>query len=271
MTKAVDFFNVSFTNDVLENVAKHTNTYGHINIVKKRTKYSNSDGSWKETDADEMRKFIALLIYTGLVETPTNNRYWSTKTLYHCTWARAFMSRDRFKALLGMLHVDSGSEEKENKLRKISPFISTLKEKCQALFQPYQQVAVDERIVKSKHRSRIRQYIKNKPVEFGIKLWLLADSKSGYTIDFKVHTGSADRDPNAAPLSIHGLGYGVLRNLCKSLEGQGYHMFFDNYYTSPQLVRDSWEKNVPSCGTAAENRRGFPECLKGKDSWDEKA
>ena len=41
------------------------------------------------------------------------------------------MSRDRFKALLGMLHVvDPGSEEKEKKLCKISPFISALKEKC---------------------------------------------------------------------------------------------------------------------------------------------
>ena len=196
-----------------------------------------------------MRKFIALLIYTGLVDIPTSNR--------GCWGCCMLLIQDL--------------KRKRIRLRKISPFISAFEEKCQALFQPYQQVAVDERIVKSKHRSRIRQYIKNKPVEFGIKLWLLADSKSGYTIDFKVYTGSADRDPNAAPLPIHGLGYDVVRNLCKSLEGQGYHMFFDNYYTSPQLVRDLWEKNVPSCGTAAENRPGFPECLKGKDSWDEKA
>ena len=85
------------------------------------------------------------------------------------------MSRDRFKALFGMLHVvDPGSEEKENKLGKISPFKTGLKEKCQALFQPYQQVAVDERIVKSKCRSGIRQHIKNKPVKFEIKLWVLA-------------------------------------------------------------------------------------------------
>ena len=81
----------------------------------------------------------------------------------------------------------------------------------------------------------------------------IGNSKSGYTIDFNVYTGSADRDPNATPLSIYGLGYDVVRNPCKSLEGQGYHVFFNNFYTSPKLVRDLWEKNLPSCGTAAEN------------------
>lgn len=37
----------------------------------------------------------------------------------------------------------------------------------------------EERMVK---RSGIRQYIKDKPTKWGIKLLLLADSSSGYTI-----------------------------------------------------------------------------------------
>ncbi|XP_066928515.1 uncharacterized protein [Clytia hemisphaerica] len=56
---------------------------------------------------------------------------------------------------------------------------------------PQGNLAIDERLVKSKHRSDIRQYIKNKPVKFGIKLWVINDSKTGYTCDFLVYTAVA--------------------------------------------------------------------------------
>jgi len=52
--------------------------------------YSNSDGSWKETNSDEIRKLLALLIYTDLVNIPTYNRYWSTKSLYHGNLGKSF-------------------------------------------------------------------------------------------------------------------------------------------------------------------------------------
>ena len=46
-------------------------------------------------------------------------------------------------------------------------------------------------MVKSKHRSGIRQYIRNKPTKWGIKMWVLADSSNAYTYDFDVYNGKA--------------------------------------------------------------------------------
>ena len=132
-----------------------------------------------------MKKFIACLIYQGLVKVPTYHRYWSTLSLYHGLWARTMISRDRFIALLSMLHVVDPNNETD-KLRKVRPLLDMFKSKCRELYQPDQNVAVDERFVKSKHRSGIRQYIKNKPTKFGIKLWVVAESKSGYTWDFNM-------------------------------------------------------------------------------------
>lgn len=98
------------------------------------------------------------------------------------------MPRDRFKALLAFLHVvDPHDEDKNSKTRKVDVFIEKCRDKCKTLFQPYKHVAIDERLVKSKHRSGIRQYITNKPVKFGLKLWVIADSKTGYTYDFFVY------------------------------------------------------------------------------------
>ena len=50
-------------------------------------------------------------------------------------------------------------------------------------------MAIDERMVKSLHKSGIRQYIKDKPVKRGINLWVLGDSSNGCTVDFNIYIG----------------------------------------------------------------------------------
>ena len=48
---------------------------------------------------------------------------------------------------------------------------------------------------------------------------------------------------------------------------QGYHVYFDNFYTSHQLVRDLFLHGTPSMGTVRINRVGFPKCLKDVKAW----
>ena len=87
-----------------------------------------------------------------------------------------------------------------------------------------QNLAVDKRLVKSKHRSGICQYIKNEPVKFGIKLRVIADSRNGYICDFNAEGNS------------HGLGYDTMMKLSKTFLNTEYHIFFDNFYKSSKLV-----------------------------------
>lgn len=112
--------------------------------------------------------------------------------------------------------------------------------------------------MKSKHRSGIRQYIKNKPTKWGIKLWVLTDSANGYTCDFDVYIG---RNAAAVP-SPNGLGYDVVMRLVQPLINQGYHLYFNNFYTSETLVKDLFRLMIPATGTAGTNRTGFPDSMK---------
>ena len=67
------------------------------------------------------------------------------------------MSKNRYAALLGMFHVvDYTEEDQANKLHKVDSFIKHFRSKFKQLFQPYQNITVYERLVKSKHRSDIR-------------------------------------------------------------------------------------------------------------------
>ncbi|XP_020909061.1 piggyBac transposable element-derived protein 4-like [Exaiptasia diaphana] len=56
-------------------------------------------------------------------------------------------------------------------------------------------------------------------------------------------------------------------HLITPLLNQGYHLYFDNFYSSIKLIKDLFQAGVPSTGTAAENRKGFPQSMKKGKEW----
>ena len=76
----------------------------------------------------------------------------------------------------------------------------------------------------------------------------------GILVDFNVYVGASA----AGNSSKHGLGYDVVMKLVNPYLNQGYHLYLDNFYTSPQLVRDLFLKGTLSIGTGKVNREGFP-------------
>ena len=267
MVSALDFFQLYFTPGLVDEIVQQTNTYAYIQIAKENSNklcYSESDGSWRDATPNEILRLIGILIYFGIVSVKgASDCYWSTATLLHGLWARSFMPRLRFRALMALLcMVDPLNEPAGNKLRKVLSFINFLKGRFKALYQPRQHVAIDERMVKSRHRSGIRQYIRDKPTKWGIKYWVLADSSSAYVVDFNIYAGRAE-----GGISQHGLGYDVVCKLMQEYEGQGYHLFCDNFYSSLTLVRHLYEGRILYTGTILETRRDFSTSLKGGREW----
>ena len=98
MTKAVEFFYLFFTAEMISNIVKHTNSYANEHIFSgTHQSYTKPDGSWQDATTDEIKRLIAILIYFGLVKVVGDvDKYWSKKTLFHGLWARAILSRKRF-------------------------------------------------------------------------------------------------------------------------------------------------------------------------------
>ena len=157
-----------------------------------------------------------------------------------------------------MLHVvDPTTEDPQNKLRKVESFIQDFKKLRKELYVP-QNVAIDERMVKSRLRSGFRQFIKDKPTKWGIKLWVLADSSNGYTVDFNIYSGRAA----GQTIGEHGLGYDVMR-LMAPYFGKGHDLFVDNFY-SLTLFKHLYDQGVVATGTILPSRRSFLPALKKK-------
>ena len=162
------------------------------------------------------------------------------------------MSKHRFKAIQSFLKVCNSATENNaaDKLCKVRFLHDYIRRKCQKLYQPYQNVSIDERMVRNRGRFSFRQFIKDKPTRWGMKLWVLADSRSGYTYDFEVYTGKG------LPVSKNGLAYDVVIRLWRSLEKQRYHVCFDNFYTGVHIAKDLLSKKSSCCGTLITNMKG---------------
>ena len=127
-------------------------------------------------------------------------------------------------------------------------------------YQPTKNICVDEVMVPFKGRVAFRQYMKAKPHKWGVKLWALAESESGYVVSFDVYTGKTDRTQTSLSTGV------VLLLLTRSrLTGQGYHLYMDNFYTSVDLLSKLWENHsTPACGTVRLGRRGIPSTVVSK-------
>ena len=90
----------------------YPNVHANSNTTKAPSYACNSKGAWGSTSITNKKQFIALIFYQGLVGVSIYHQCWSTKSLYHELCTRTFMSCDRCKVLLAMLHVVVHTDEK---------------------------------------------------------------------------------------------------------------------------------------------------------------
>ena len=58
----LDFFELFFSDEVIQTIADHTNDYADMHILGKLA-YAQPDGSWHPTSSEEIRKFVGFLLY----------------------------------------------------------------------------------------------------------------------------------------------------------------------------------------------------------------
>ena len=172
------------------------------------------------------------------------------------------MSRDRFLQIFWNLHlcnpnpVSSSSSPRNS---KIQPLLDLLSPRFETTFKPGKCVAVDEAMISFKGRASFRQYIRGKPHPFGIKAFVLADSKTGYVFRLRIYFGK-ETDLVVNPTLLQTTR--IVLTLCEPYEGLGHHVFTDRYYTSPELAMELERRGLAFTGTVQTNRRGMPLAIK---------
>ena len=217
--------------------------------------------AWSKVTTEELRAYLGFSVTMGVVNLPSFDDYWRKEPLLHYAPVAERISRTCFREISRYLHfVDNTTlapceDPSFDRLGKVRPLLDYLGNKFEVLYQPSEHLAVDEAMIKFQGRSTMKQYMPMKPIKRGIKAWVLADSENGLFWRIQIYVG---RQENREI----GLGAHVVQSLMKGLEKKYHRVYFDNFFTSAQLLENLEKSGVYACGTARNNRKGFPPTLK---------
>ena len=209
---------------------------------------------WDAFTAEDLVAYFGIMIIMGMVRLPSLSDYWRRDPLFHNSIISDSMTRDRFFEIHRYLHFVNNStttDSTDDRLWKVREILRKLEEKFLCLYHPHCQCAVDEAMVPYKGRSSLKQYMPKKPVKRGFKIWVRADSVTGYVSRFQVYSGKEKS-------SEKGLGNRVVKELTADLHHKNHQVYCDNFFSSFQLFSDLLSNGIYACGTIRSNRNGFP-------------
>ena len=217
---------------------------------------------WDKVTVEELCAYMGFMLLMGIVRLPSLYDYWKNDKVYHYAPVASKISRNRFLELHWYLHfVDNstlsppGSPDYD-RLGKVRPVTEFLSNQVAAVYEPGRDISIDEAKIPFKGRSSLKQYMPLKPVRRRIKVWARAEASNGYVSAFEVYTGKQGDNVET------GLGAKVVKNLTRDLTGSNRHLFFDNFFSSVDLLLNLFRDGLYGCGTLRANRKGFPPELK---------
>ena len=106
-------------------------------------------------------------------------------------------------------------------------------------------------------RSAMKQYLPLKPTKRGFKVWVVAESETGYFLDVQVYVGKEGGEAE------HGLGERVVLTLTEQYRGKAHCIYCDDFFSSPALFQALHKHTLYASGTVRQTRKGFPVTLRG--------
>ena len=217
-----------------------------------------------QTNVEEMKAFIAVVVNMGLIKLPDIPSYWCTQyeSQSH-PWFTQRFNRDRFQLLLKFLHFANNDnlpavDHPDHKTYKIKHVFDQLNAKFLKNYMPHEDVSIDESMVGYRGKTpHLRQYMPNKHhARFGIKLWAVCDASTQYTKHMEIYKGAHAAADNTEDGVTYNLVFRLLRE--SDLLNQGYHIGMDNYFSSPKLFLELYKQQTTATGTVRTNRKGLP-------------
>ena len=113
--------------------------------------------------------------------------------------------------------------------------IDTLNKKFAEVLSNHKEQCIDERMVKFKERSSMKQYIKSKSVKWGFKFWFRCSSKTGYFYQKDIYFGKKQN-------TEFNLGGEVVLQLPKDLHGSFCTVYYDIFFMLLKLLAKTENK-----------------------------
>lgn len=204
-----------------------------------------------QLDSAALKNFIGILILSGYNKLPREDLYWSYDEDVGGELVSRSMPRQTYRDIKKNLHVVNNDEASttRDKMFKIRPLADMVMKKFLQWGVIHEHISIDESMVKYFGHHPAKQFIRGKPVRFGFKNWVAASS-AGYCYAFDFYCGKSDE------VSTDPLGSRVVKKLLQKMEADStvHEVFFDNFFTSYNLLVDLKKQGYRATGTIRENR-----------------
>ena len=237
----LDFFRLYISLEMMDQIVRATNSYGANKFKEK----------WTDTNRKEMDRLVAAVICMGIQRSPTLHSYWAADFKSPFI-TRLFPSRDRFLQLYRSFYIVEGERIPTDPIWHVRPLVDSLSKSFSLHHTPAQTLVFDESMVFCKARSKIKQYMKDKPHRWGYKIWCLVSD--GYLQQFSVYLGKK------GPQQIETPSEALLR-LVTPYYGMSHLVVMNNLFCSPMLSQTLLDNSTFVLGTVRPNRIGFPSSL----------
>ncbi|KAG8179722.1 hypothetical protein JTE90_006627 [Oedothorax gibbosus] len=179
-----ELFRMYFDSDIMNLILEETLRYA---AQKNNTTFSLSEKL--------LEVFLGIILFSGYHSLPQEDLYWSNSEDCNLPFIQNAMSRQRFRDIKKFLHLcDNNSIDGSDKLAKVRCFIEMFCKKLQQFGTFAECLSVDEEMIPYTGRHSAKMYMRNKPIKFGYKLWILASSQ-GYPFNIQVYVGKEAAGP----------------------------------------------------------------------------
>lgn len=247
-------YKLFITDSVLEQIVVETNRYA----IQRQSDSIEDAGIrkhqkiWKPVTLEEIRKFIGILLISGITQVPEIRLYWSKNKMYTNLRIQEQMTRDRFLIILKYLHfTDNTTNTSENRLYKFLKIMNEIVNNFKTVLKPGKEIVIDETMIPWRGRLRFRQYVPGKRHKYGIKMYKLC-VPGGYTYNLEVYAGK-----NGETIKV-GHSHDVVMRLMDGMLDKRRILYTDSYYTSVPLAEELLKKSTFLCGTIKPNRKFLP-------------
>ncbi|VDO82329.1 unnamed protein product [Haemonchus placei] len=117
--------------------------------------FRNKD--WSDTSVEEVKRFLGICLYVGIVKLPSMSDYWSTK-LPDVLWRLKSWLEIVLKPCQCLHFVDNENADKESRLYKIQPVLDLLNTSFQRMHKPEKEICIDITMVPFKGRIVFKQF-----------------------------------------------------------------------------------------------------------------
>ncbi|XP_077579603.1 heterogeneous nuclear ribonucleoprotein U-like protein 1 isoform X3 [Stigmatopora nigra] len=249
-----DFLELFLTDELLQHIVDKTNQNA-LHCYNAERQLNNNAVAFKPVAVPELKAFLGLNFVTTYVRKPTTNHYWSVDEIEATPFFSQTMGRNRYHFIWKFLCYNNLiTHDDPDEMYKVRPVFDYIVEKFREMYQPGQNICIDEGVMVWRGRVCFKVCNPNKPAKHGIKNYILCDSATGYCFNMLPYGGETQTTSE------------IVFSLLDRLPGLGYTLYLGESFNSVAMCELLLGAETNVCGIL---KRGKGEILKGSNDLKE--